>query len=208
MWVRLVLLAARESIGQSPYRKVAIYPRYFCVAFSSKRLDERDLMTDTLTLQEIRDFLAGVPLFADVEESVITDVAEIAKENIFSEGEILAREGEQGDRIYVITSGIVAVSKINNDGESVDLAVRGKGDHLAEMAVLSEIPRTATLTARSEVRVLEVKKDAFKSLLGTHTRISLGIIRELIKRLDESDKRIQGQKVPIHVSDKPIIQWT
>ncbi len=149
-------------------------------------------MVNAITLQEKRDFLAAAPLFADVEQSAIADVAEIAEEKIFSEGEILTREGEPGDRMYVITSGKITVSKTNSEGESVELAVRGKGDHLAEMAVLSEIPRTATLTARSDVRVLEVTKDDFNNLLGTHIKISLGIISVLIRRLDESDKRIQG----------------
>ena len=149
-------------------------------------------MTDALTLQEKIDFLAATPLFADVEQNAIADVAEIAEEKIFSEGEILTSEGEQGDRMYVITSGKITVSKTNSEGESVELAVRRKGDHLAEMAVLSEIPRTATLTARSEVRVLEVTKDDFNNLLGTHIKISLGIISVLIRRLNESDKRIQG----------------
>ncbi len=149
-------------------------------------------MIDQLTLQEKRDFLANAPLFDEVERDAIADVAEIVEERIFREGEILAREGDQGDRMYVITSGEITVSKTNSEGESVELAVRGKGDHLAEMAVLSEIPRTATLTARSEVRVLEVTKDDFNNLLGTHIKISLGIISVLIRRLDESDKRIQG----------------
>lgn len=151
-------------------------------------------MTDKLTLQEKREFLATAPLFAEVDQNAIADVAEIAEERVFSEGDLLAREGDQGDRMYVITSGTVSVSKINNEGESVDLAVRGKGDHLAEMAMLGEIPRTATLTARSEVRALEVTSDNFEKLLVTHTRISLGVIRELIRRLHESDKRIKSQE--------------
>jgi len=156
-------------------------------------------MIDQLTLQEKREFLANAPLFDEVERDAIADVAEIVEERIFREGEILAREGDQGDRMYVITSGDVLVSKTNNDGDRVELAVRKKGDHLAEMAILSEFPRTATLTARSEVRVLEVTKDNFENLLVTHTRICLGIIRELIRRLDESDKRIQAQRIREHV---------
>ncbi len=74
------------------------------------------------------------------------------------------------------------------------MAVRTRGDHVAEMAILGEIPRTATLTADSEVHTLEVTKDDFEKVLVTHTRVSLGVIRELIRRLDESDKRIKAQQ--------------
>ena len=140
--------------------------------------------------REIVKYLSSAPIFVELTEEALLDIAMIAEDKSFLKGELLAEEGETGDSMFVIISGEVVVTKKNNFGDEIELARRGAGAHLGEMAILSNIPRTATLTALSDLKTLEITKNDFEKILITHPQTSLGIIRELIRRLDESDARI------------------
>ena len=142
---------------------------------------------------EIAKYLSSTPIFVELTEAELLDIAMIAEDKSFLKGELLAEEGEAGDSMFIIISGDVLVTKKNNFGDEIELARRGAGAHLGEMAILSNIPRTATLTALSDLKTLEINKNDFANILTTHPRTSLGIIRELIRRLDESDARIRKQ---------------
>ena len=143
--------------------------------------------------REIVKYLSSAPIFVELTKEALLDIAMIAEDKSFLKGELLAEEGETGDSMFVIISGKVVVTKKNDFGDEIELARRGAGAHLGEMAILSNIPRTATLTALSDLKTLEITKNDFEKILITHPQTSLGIIRELIRRLDESDARIRKQ---------------
>lgn len=150
-------------------------------------------MTKNMTLEEITEFLASTPLFSELTQEALLEIAKITDNKTYREKDVLAKEGEPGYSMFVIVSGEVWVTVRNNLGEEIELAKRGAGDHLGEMAVLSDIPRTATLTALTDVETLEISQEKFEEILLTQPRTSLGIIRELIRRLEESDQRIRAQ---------------
>ena len=143
--------------------------------------------------REIVKYLSSAPIFVELTKEALLDIAMIAEDKSFLKGELLAEEGETGDSMFVIISGKVVVTKKNDFGDEIELARLGAGAHLGEMAILSNIPRTATLTALSDLKTLEINKNDFEEILITHPQTSLGIIRELIRRLDESDARIRKQ---------------
>jgi CRP-like cAMP-binding protein len=96
---------------------------------------------------------------------------------LFAKGDLIAAEGEPGDTTYVIVGGEVEV--LVGDGI---LAVRGTGDGIGEMSVISSRPRIASLRAKSDVRVLEIHKPAFEAILRERPETALALMRVLCER--------------------------
>eukprot|EP01028_Stygiella_incarcerata_P010903 TRINITY_DN5913_c0_g1_i1.p1 TRINITY_DN5913_c0_g1~~TRINITY_DN5913_c0_g1_i1.p1 ORF type:complete len:372 (-),score=120.62 TRINITY_DN5913_c0_g1_i1:1213-2328(-) len=106
-------------------------------------------------------FLANVPLLQtlkDYERSIIADAIEI---RTFNEGDVIIEEGEAGDDFFIIVEGTVSVSK----GGSV-LSHLKRADFFGEIALLTDRPRQATITADSYVKCARLDRDAFSRLLG------------------------------------------
>jgi Cyclic nucleotide-binding domain/HEAT repeats len=149
-----------------------------CAEFAKDAL-EGGAMTHTLTtkvpLVERVIFLRKVPLFEALPPQELEPIAAVAEEEDFSEGELLAVRGEPGDTLYVIIDGQVQVL----GPDERELAVRGPGDFIGEMAVISSKPRAASLLAMSDVRVLELHKSAFEAILRERPETALAMMRIL-----------------------------
>jgi HEAT repeat protein len=153
-----------------------------CADFAKGAL-EGGSMTHTLTTQvplvERVIFLRKVPLFEALPPQELEPIAAVAEEEDFSEGELLAVRGEPGDTLYVIVDGQVQVL----GADEQELAVRGPGDFIGEMAVISSKPRAASLVAMSDVRVLELHKPAFEAILRERPETALAMMRMLCELL-------------------------
>ena len=149
-----------------------------CAEFAKGTL-EGGTMTHTLTTQvpmvERVIFLRKVPLFEALPPQGLEPIAAVAEEEDFSEGELLAVRGDPGDTLYVIVAGQVRVV----GADEQELAVRGPGDFIGEMAVISSKPRVASLVAMSDVRVLELHRPAFEAILRERPEIGLAMMRIL-----------------------------
>ena len=149
-----------------------------CAEFAKGAL-EGGTMTHTLTTQvplvERVIFLRKVPLFEALPPQELEPIAAVAEEELFSEGEPLAVRGDPGDTLYVIVDGQVQVL----GADEQELAVRGPGDFIGEMAVISSKPRAASLVAMSDVRVLELHKPAFEAILRERPETALAMMRIL-----------------------------
>jgi ATP:ADP antiporter, AAA family len=155
-----------------------------CAAFASKAL-EGAVMTRTETtvpLVERVVFLRKAPLFAALPPQDLQPIAEVAEEHLFSEGDLIAAEGEPGETTYVIVDGEVDVIT-----DERTLAVRGSGEVIGEMSVISSHPRVASLRAKSDVRVLAIRKPAFQAILRERPDTALALMRVLCERLAPYD---------------------
>jgi CRP-like cAMP-binding protein len=139
-------------------------------------------LTTTVPLVERVIFLRKVPLFAALPPQDLQPIAAAAEEQVFSDGEMLAARGEPGDTMYVIVDGEVQVL----GADEQELAVRGPGEFIGEMAVISSQPRAASLLAKSDVRVLELHKPAFEAILRERPETALAMLRVLCERLARS----------------------
>jgi len=155
-----------------------------CAEFANQAL-EGAVMTRTETtvpLVERVVLLRKAPLFAALPPQDLQPIAAVAEEHLFAEGDLIATEGEPGDTTYVIVDGEVDV--VAGTGT---LAVRGTGDVIGEMSVISSRPRVASLRAKSEVRVLAIHKPAFEAILRERPDTALALMRVLCERLAPDD---------------------
>ena len=142
---------------------------------------------NTLSLMERILFLKRVPLFANLPPAELKQVAAIADEHLFVDGEIMAQQDEPGDELYVIVSGQVRVLVTGNGGQQSELALRGAGEYVGEMAIISKKPRMARLVAAGDVRTLCIEQKQFEGILRERPETSLAVMRELCDRLRERE---------------------
>jgi len=108
----------------------------------------------------------------------------------FPAGEVLFREGESGDVMFVIQSGLVRISKVLHGFERT-LATFGRGDFLGEMAILNDKPRTATATVVENATVLVINAKMLETMIAKNSEIALRLIKKLALRLDAADEFVQ-----------------
>jgi MFS family permease len=111
-----------------------------------------------------RDLLARISIFAPLPEAIIERLARALIPVQATPEQVLITEGDEGDRFYVIEEGSVVVSK---DGRWV--ARLGPGDFFGEIALLREVPRTATVKAETDVKLYALERDVFiPAVTGSH----------------------------------------
>ncbi len=109
---------------------------------------------------------------------------------VVENGQIIFREGEEGEHMYIIQEGAVRISK-SIGGREHTLAVLNKGDFFGEMAIVSRMKRTANATAVGEVRLLAFNREGFIQMIEKNAKIGLNIIDRLCKRLEQANQQIK-----------------
>lgn len=106
------------------------------------------------------------------------------------DGSVIFEEGEAGDKMYIIQSGTVRITKLI-DGRAHQLAELVKGDFFGEMAIVSNISRSATAIASGTVEILAFDRQGFEAMIGKNTMIAMNVIDKLSKRLQNANSQIQ-----------------
>ena len=139
----------------------------------------------TLSLMDRILFFKRVPLFANLSPMDLKQVATLAGEEVFNDGEELCREGEVGDVMFIIVSGEVKVCSLK-DGVEIEIARRNAGDYVGEMSIIGREPRMASLVAVGDVRTLCIDQKSFEGLIRERPDVSLAVLQALSKRLKEA----------------------
>lgn len=108
----------------------------------------------------------------------------------FRAGDVLFREGERGEDMYVVQSGLVQILKRVGDEER-PLATLGRGEFLGEMAILNGKPRTATAVVLEDARCLVIDSATLEQMISKSSEIALRLVKKLARRLDSADEMIQ-----------------
>jgi CRP/FNR family cyclic AMP-dependent transcriptional regulator len=108
----------------------------------------------------------------------------------FRAGDVLFREGEQGEEMFVIQSGLVQILKRVGSDER-PLATLGRGEFLGEMAILNGKPRTATAVVLEDAKCLVIDAATLEQMVSSNTEIALRLVKKLARRLDSADEMIQ-----------------
>jgi hypothetical protein len=177
-----------EATGAPPWPELLEHEDEWvraCAAWAKRRISKDEPMetTATLPMMERVLFFRRVPLLADLAPADLKQVAALADEVAFAEGDYLAEQGEPGEEMFIIVSGEVSV----RTGET-EVVRRQPGEVVGEMALISREPRMASLVAHGEVRVLCIDRQSFEGLLRERPETSLAVMRVLCQRLKEMTK--------------------
>lgn len=143
-----------------------------------------------MSLQEEVELLRNIPLFAKLEPSKLKLLAFTSERLTFDGGHPLFRQGEPGDAAYIIIDGEAAV-EVDSPNGALRVATLGRNDFVGEIAILCDVPRTATVTAVTNLVTLRISKDLFFRLITEFPQMSVEIMRELAHRLEMTTARLR-----------------
>jgi MFS family permease len=118
---------------------------------------------DTVVPEEQLELLGGIPIFAPLPPATLEHLASAMERVSFGAGATIFRRGDHGDRFYVVEQGEV---EIELDG--VASKVEGRGGYFGEIALLRDVPRTATVSARTDVELYALERDEFIGAVTGH----------------------------------------
>jgi CRP/FNR family transcriptional regulator, cyclic AMP receptor protein len=132
-----------------------------------------------LSRQRKSDLLREIPLFKDCSREELELLAALADELALPAGRVLMREGEVGRELVVLVEGDVDITQ---GGKRV--ATRSGNDFIGELALVTQKPRSATVTATTALRVLVVSAHDFDRLIDEAPSIAVKVLRAVADRLD------------------------
>ena len=135
-----------------------------------------------MTVEERVDALRRIPLFGECSQDDLEAVARTAGERAVPAGEALMRQGDAAQELVAIVAGVAAVER-----NGYALPRRRAGDFVGELALLTGRPRSATVTALTDLRVLVVERRQFERLLREAPSIANRLLIALAQRLPRDD---------------------
>ena len=130
--------------------------------------------------------LKTVPLFQELDELGLHEVARLTRHRAYPAGSTLFHDGDSGHILYIILSGQVRLEKVSAAGETLYLAGRGQGDHFGELSLLDGGPRMATACTQTACECLTIEREAFQHCLLSAPAVALQVMVSLAKRLREA----------------------
>ena len=141
------------------------------------------------------DALARVDLFSGLREKELKEIATCCREGTYRPGSVLISQGDKGLGLFILTKGTVRITRANSSGGAEQvLGTAEAGDIIGEMALLDDLPRSATVTAVGEVTVLVVPFWDFRIILShilhSDPDVGLEMMAVLSRHLRKAEQRI------------------
>ncbi len=147
-------------------------------------------------LAEEVEILRRIPLFANIDPAKLKLMCFASERMTFKDGEVMCRQGETGDAAFIILDGTADV-QVNSEQGTVSVATLTKNDIVGEIAILCDVPRTATIAAKGDLTTLKVTKDLFFGLVKDFPEIGIEIMRELARRLEATTAQLVAARAQL-----------
>jgi CRP/FNR family cyclic AMP-dependent transcriptional regulator len=143
-----------------------------------------------INLNEEVELLKGVPIFAKIEQSKLKLIAFTSERMTFPAGQELFHQGDHGDAMYVILDGVADVL-IETPAGQIAIAELKKNGFVGEIALLCDVPRTATIKAREQLVTLKISKDMFYRLVAEFPQMAVEVMRTLAHRVEDTNQKLR-----------------
>ena len=143
-----------------------------------------------MSLKEEVDLLRKIPLFANIDPPKLKLLAFTSERLIFDAGQVLFQQGDMGDAAYIVIDGEADVI-IETEGGPITVATAKRNDIVGEIAILCDVPRTATVKAKSKLDTLVISKELFFRMTTEFPQMAVQIMRELAQRLEQTNAKLR-----------------
>jgi uncharacterized membrane protein len=135
--------------------------------------------------------LRQVPLFESLDDETAHELCELLESLDCKAGAVLFRAGDDGDAMYLIEQGKIAICVRTKDGHEVMLTELQRGDFFGEMALLGGKPRSADARVAENARLAVLSREHFLSFVGTNPNVALEMLTALANRLRHTDELLR-----------------
>lgn len=156
----------------------------------------------TQTLQQEVETLRQVPLFSALDPARLKLLAFTSERLSFQSGQELFHQGDQGDSAYVILNGTADIV-VEDDGIETIVASIGQNAVIGEIAVLCEVPRTASVRVVAPVDALKIDSQNFLAMLREFPEMGLEVMRELANRLSVTTAELSRARAELKATGNP-----
>lgn len=146
-----------------------------------------------MLLNDEVNMLKQVPLLSGIAEAKLKLLAFTSERLTYRCGDVLFRQGEEGDAAYVILQGRAVVLVETPKGE-VKVAELAENSVVGEISIICNVARTATVRAETQLEVLRITKDNFSRLLSDFPEMTLEILRVLATRLSQTTAELSAER--------------
>lgn len=136
--------------------------------------------------------LASVPIFSELTSLELEELRSRMSRQRYKKSNMILMEDEFGDTFFIISKGIVKITRISEEGREVILAMLGEGDFFGEMSLLDGETRSANAIAFDDAEVLILKRHDFIDLLQKYPKIAISLLAEMASRIRKSDHQIES----------------
>lgn len=136
--------------------------------------------------------LKSVPLFSSLTDEQVRVLQPCIQQRSYPRSSFILRAGEETDALYIIVSGRVKILIPDAQGREVILAVMGPNEFFGEMGLLDDQSRSASVETLEACQMLRFPKSAFIACLKDNFDLAMFIIRNLVKRLRDADRKIES----------------
>ena len=146
-----------------------------------------------MSLDQEVEILRQIPLFANIDTAKLKLMCFASQRLTFKPGEALCRQGDAGDSAFVIVEGAADVLVDRGDGP-IKVADLERNDIVGEIAILCDVPRTATVKAKTDMTTLCINKDLFFRLVTEFPEMAVEIMRVLAQRMEAPTQELPQYK--------------
>ena len=145
-----------------------------------------------MEINDIIDNLPDITIFSDLEEEEIKKIAKFCMPRTYPKNSMIILEEEFGDTVFAICEGTVKITRVNDEGKEVILALLGPGETFGEMAIIDGESRSANALAQENCILLAFPQNEFLKVLKEYFDVSFALMSELARRLRKSDQQIEA----------------
>jgi CRP-like cAMP-binding protein len=150
-----------------------------------------------MSLTEDVEVLRRIPLFAKVKPAKLKLLAFTSERLEYPAGDALFHQGDYGDAAYIILEGEADIL-VDTDKGAVKIATLGKNDIIGEIAILCNVPRTATVVAHGSLEILRVSKDGFFHLVTEFPQVGVEVMSALAAKLHRTTQALTAARAKEH----------
>jgi CRP/FNR family transcriptional regulator, cyclic AMP receptor protein len=154
-----------------------------------------------MSLTKDVEVLRNIPLFAKIEPAKLKLLAFTSDRLHYAAGEELFHEGDDGDAAFVILDGAADIL-VDTPSGPVKVARLGQNDIIGEIAILCDVPRTATVVAHGELEILRVSKEGFFHLVAQFPQVGIEVMSALATKLHRTTQALSAARTRPHELDQ------
>lgn len=140
----------------------------------------------------VSDLLKRIPLFASLDNSALEELAGYLKKEKYPSQETIFWTNEKSDCLYLIHTGKVRISFVDEAGKDITLSVLGQGAFFGELSIIDENPHSATAITMAETELLTLDRTSFNVFLNKHPQLGHALLRVLAARVRSNTARIHS----------------